>query len=267
VKTRLDSAPVQAPSLVRNQSLQRAAALLKALAESSEPSSIATLARSTGLPPATAARLLATLADVGLSERSPSERWLLGPAAARLSRAASPFARLAAESRPLLQRLADEIGESTMLAAARLAETEVIAQADPQRLLGATNWLAQPLTGLHALVPGKLLLASLDERALGRWLEGRDLEKFTETTLTTAAELDRDLATIRERGWAESVDELESGLTSIGIPVTPPDVYPALSIGTAGPSSRLSSRPREEILAPVREAARGLLAVLALDER
>jgi DNA-binding IclR family transcriptional regulator len=257
---------VLAPSLVRNQSLQRAAALLEALADSDEASSTAVLSRATGLPRATAARLLATLADVGLAERGPSERWVLGPAAGRLSRSASRYAKLAAESRPLLQGLADEIGESTMLATARLAEVEVIAQADPPRLLGATSWLGQPLPGLHASVAGKLLLAYVEERARKRWLDARALERFTTATLT-AQRLAPELETIRLRGWAESVDEMEMGLTSVGILLTPAEVYPALSLGVSGPSSRLAASPREKIISRLQAAAHELAALVPPEER
>jgi len=247
---------MHAPSLTRNQSLQRAVGLLRELARRPAGASGSELARALQLPRATVGRLLATLADVGLVERTPAgDAWLLGPEAVRLGRAATPFAALVVEAQPMLERLAAEVGESTMLGVTRWDEVEVIAQADAASLVGVTRWVGRPLTGLHASAGGKVFLSQLTDAERGRWLAEHPLQRYTEATITTAAALDGELRRVREEAHAESVDELETGLASLAVPVTPAGAYPSLSIGLSGPSFRLDAERLRDHLGPVRRAA------------
>src|SRR5689334_12312358 len=180
---------MHAPGLPRNQSLRRAVALLRALAERPEGASAATLARATDLPPATVGRLLATLADVDLVERPVGgDGWVLGHEAVRLGRAASPFGVLAREVQPLLEELADQTGESAMIGVSRAGEAEVIAQADPRRLVGLTSWVGRPISAVHATTGGKLYLAGLPPASLEEWTAQARLERLTPHTIATPPE-------------------------------------------------------------------------------
>src|ERR687887_1623274 len=70
-----------------NQSVQKAIALLRATAASSEGASVSALARAAGLPRATALRLIQTMERDGFLLRVPeSDRVLLGPELVRLAR-------------------------------------------------------------------------------------------------------------------------------------------------------------------------------------
>jgi DNA-binding IclR family transcriptional regulator len=93
---------VHAPGLPRAQSLTRAAALVRAVGEAATGGGGATtaaLARTCGLPVATAARLLATLSDEGFVERTPDgAAWTLGLPLVRLARAADRDARCSRSS-------------------------------------------------------------------------------------------------------------------------------------------------------------------------
>jgi DNA-binding IclR family transcriptional regulator len=75
------------------------------------------------------------------------------------------------------------------------------------------TWVGQSCPA-HATSSGKVLLAGLDAADVRARLESV-LEPFTEHTVVRIAELQRELATVRERGWACAAEELEVGLNAV----------------------------------------------------
>lgn len=255
--------PVHAPGLPRAQSLTRAAALVRAAGEAAAGggagTSTAALARTCGLPVATAARLLATLSDEGFVERTADGTgWTIGLPLVRLARAVDPDRALLAAGRPVLEEIAATVGESAALAVARPGPAmDVIAQADGPGLLGVSDWVGREFP-LHASGPGKLVLAELDDRALADWVARVRPERFTRRTITSLRGLRAELATIRARGWAELDDELEPGLASLAVTVRGPRGTALAFIGVSGPAARLDARRRRALAGPLQTAARGL---------
>ena len=127
----------QTPGLPRNQSLRRAVAILRVLAEQAGPATTTELAAAVDLPRATTARLLATLADAGLAERhAEGAGWVLGYEATRLGRAADPYGVLIRRAQALLEQLTADTGESSVLAVTRLPlDIEIVSQVDAPNLL------------------------------------------------------------------------------------------------------------------------------------
>src|ERR671934_2661732 len=88
------------------QAVDRAAALLKAVADSRQPLTVVELATLTGLNRSTAWRLLATLDRHGLVERDPAtQRYSVGHAMLQIA-AAGDHSALVRRARPVLQQLA-----------------------------------------------------------------------------------------------------------------------------------------------------------------
>ena len=259
-----------APGLPRAQSLTRAAALVRAVgaaaADGAGGASTAELARRCRLPVATAARLLATLADEGFVERTADgSAWTLGLPLVRLARAADPDRALVAAARPLLEALAADAGESTALAVARPGPAmDVIAQADGPGLLGVSDWVGRAFP-LHASAPGKLILAGLDDAGLRDWVARTRPARFTPRTITSLRGLRAELARIRAQGYAELHDELEPSLASLAVPVpvSGGGGAPIALLGISGPSGRLDARRRRAVLPAVRDTADRLARAVA----
>ena len=237
----------------RTRSLDKAILLLHALA--SGPRTASALARETGIPRATVARTLWTLADAGFVDEA-EDGWILGYELVRLGRAADPDAHLIRLARPLVAELRDASGESALVAVPR-GETafEIVLQLDGPHLIGATSWVGRTVP-LHASAPGKLLLAELDEQGLGAWLAETPLAPLTRHTITTPRRLRTVLETVRRDGIAELVDELEDGLTSLAAPVHDVDGTLVAMAGISGPTARLDSARRAVLRDDVRGAAR-----------
>jgi DNA-binding IclR family transcriptional regulator len=234
--------------------LTRAAALVRAVG--AREATTAELARACALPVATAARLLATLSDEGFVERTADgARWTIGLPLVRLARAADPDRRLREAARPVLDDLAALSGESAALAVSRPGPAmDVIAQAAGPALLGAIDWVGRDFP-LHASAPGKLVLAELDDTALGDWIARVEPERFTPRTITSARGLRAELAGIRAQGYAELDDELEPELASLAVTVRGAHGAALAFVGVSGPSRRLDAARRQALVEPLRAAA------------
>ncbi len=234
-------------SVPRTQSLTRAVALLKALRHHPRGATTAALARATGLPPATAGRLLITLADEGFVRRAP-QGWVVGAELVTLARRSDPDSALARRAQPLLAELAEHGRESAMLAVpAPGPAVDIIAQVDGPWLLGLTNWVGRGVD-LHASAAGKLLLAELGDAALDAWIARARLRRHTPRTITTRAGLLAEVRRVRARGWADLRDESEPGLWSVAVPVRDADGALAALLGFSGPTARVEPERLLELL-------------------
>src|SRR5262245_9694021 len=172
------------------QSVDRAAALLKAVANSQQPLTVVELASQCGLNRSTAWRLLATLDSQGLVERDPmTQRYSVGHAIFQIAAAGDhdAFVRLA---HPVLQRLANDTGETVNLAVAKRFDLVYVHQVEAPQIM-APNWLGRGVA-LHATSSGKAFLAWLPEEERNVLVAQR-LERFTDTTITERSKLEEEL--------------------------------------------------------------------------
>jgi DNA-binding IclR family transcriptional regulator len=186
--------------------LDKAVGVLRAL-ERSGPSGLADLQLATGLPRATAHRLVRALEHHGLVRRDGDGRFCLGLALVGLGHAAAESYPLAELARPALVALRDRVGESVQL---------FVVEGDGRRCVVSL----QSAHGLRWIVPEGALLP-LHVGSAGRVLSG-----------------DRGAA-----GWVESVEEREAGVASVSAPVVAPDGRVLAAVSVSGPVERLSREP------------------------
>jgi IclR family transcriptional regulator, acetate operon repressor len=227
------------PSASGTQSIDRAAQLLVAVADSDAPIGVGELAEATDLPKSTVSRLVAALERHALVQRDGARGPLRpGPVMIRLARRGGGDRDLVEISADALRRLADASDETINLAVPTPLGVEHLSQVDSPHFIGSTNWIGRRVPHATTAV-GKVFLAFGAVRA-------------TDEHAVPAAEL----ALVRRRGYATAIGELEPGLAAMAAPVRSGggDVIAALSI--SGPETRLA-RTRIAELAPVlvREAA------------
>ena len=81
------------------------------------------------------------------------------------------------------------------------------------------------------------------------------LAQVTAQTITVPEDLRRELAAVREQGYARAVEELEAGFSAIGAPVRNHDGQVVAALSLNGPSARLTPERLGEIAPLVIEAA------------
>jgi DNA-binding IclR family transcriptional regulator len=223
----------------RVQSVDRAVMLLRAISASAQPLTAWELARACGINRSTAWRLLQTLEHHGLTERDEAtQRYSIGYTALQMASSAG-YDGLARRTRPILQRLAREAGESVMLAAARTFTLVYVDQVDPPTVPTA-NWLGRQLP-LHATSAGKVFLAWLpaDERDA---VLPSVLERYTENTITDRGVLDASLADVRRDGYGACAGEFDPFSNGVSAAVLDHRARPAVVLNIWGPSQRVTER-------------------------
>ena len=240
------------PSTQRqNQSVSKAAALLRAAARSADGETVSSLARAAGLPRATALRMVEALVEERLLSRLGDDRIVIGPGLHALARATSVDEIVLDAAREPLDALAARTDETITLTVAHADGTvEIIRQIDGPYMLGLSNWVGRPFA-LHASSSGKLALAFGDPTGRARSL--LVLDRLATRTITDPADLDRALATVRERGWAEIEDELEEGLAAVSVGFSLDGVLVG-SVNVSGPTARLDASARRALVPPLRDA-------------
>ncbi len=231
-------------SLDGAQAADQAARLLTAVLDHS-PRSVDALAADTGLDRRDVGELLAVLERHDLvSVGGDGGDVRPGPVALRFARSDRGITELVELARPSMRRLAAESGETANLIMPRAGGTEAIAQIDGSHLLGVTNWVGRPL-GLHTTAAGKVFLA-FGTAALA---DG-ELESLTPATITDRDRLASELESVRERGYATLVDELETGLSAVAAPVHERDGEVVAVLCASGATLRLAPQ-RLELLGRV----------------
>jgi DNA-binding IclR family transcriptional regulator len=237
----------------RVQSVDRALKLLEGVAAAApRGETVAELAAQCDINRATAWRLLGTLEAHRLVERDPrTNRYQIGFALIRMS-AAAGYDGVVRRTRPILERVSAQTGETADLAVAGQHGVTYVGEVAPPSVL-AVSWLAREVP-LHATSTGKAFLAWLPQgEALG--LLETPLRGFTDTTVTDPERLLEELIETRARGYAECAGELEPTLYGVSAPVLNVDDGRPLAVFSIwGPLNRV----------PVsRFSALGLVAIKA----
>jgi IclR family acetate operon transcriptional repressor len=218
------------------QSLDRAFAILEAMADAGGVIGLSQLAADSGLPLATIHRLVRTLVDLGYVRQEPSRQYSLGPRLMRL--ADSSTKRLGTLAQPHMHRVVDELGESVNLAVLDGEEIVYVAQVQPSqnfmRMFTEVGRRAKP----HTTAVGKAMLASWPDQDVVQLLERTGMPRRTEHTITDPAAFLADLAHVRERGYALDDGEQELGVRCVAVVV--PDAPRAMALSMSGPLPRMS---------------------------
>lgn len=201
--------------------------------------SLAELVDATGLARPTAHRLAVALESHGLLGRDAEGRFRLGGRLVGWGARAAETLGLTEAAAAVLAALVEETGESAQL---------FVREGD-RRVCVAMH---ERPSGLRDTVPLGAVLP-LDRGSGGKVLLAwaADAGRFPEVD---ASELQR----VRDRGWAESVAERESGVASVSAPVRGADGAVLAAISVSGPLERLGRRPGRRLAARVVDAAGAL---------
>ena len=242
------------------QAVDRAAALLKAVANAERPATVPELALTCGINRSTAWRLLATLERQGLVDRDPAtQTYGLGYAVFQIA-AADDHNSLVRLARPVLEKLANATRATVSLAVAKRLELVYVDQVEEPRAI-SPNWVGRSLP-LHATSGGKAFLAWLPKDERAALLNGR-LRRFTATTVTDRRRLGQELAGDRRRGYSTCLGELEETLSGVSSAVLDQRERPVAIVNAWGPSSRLTADRLAAVGAKTAAAAEEIRALIA----
>ncbi len=179
--------------------------------------SIAEVSAASGLDRATARRCLLTLAHLGYADYD-GKFFTLTPRVLRLGTACLAAMPLPQMVQPWLDRLSEELGESSSVSILDEDEIVYVARAAQRKVMSIA---LNPGSRLPAYCTsmGRVLLAALPEAEAMRRLRARPLAARTPLTLTDPVAVMGAVRDARERGYAVIDQEVELGLCSIAVPL------------------------------------------------
>ena len=237
------------PAVNGVQSVDRAVSVLEILAQRGE-AGVSEVATEIDVHKSTAFRLLGALEARGLVEQTTERgKYRLGFGIVRLAGAVTGRLDLTQQGRQVCERLSEEIGETVNIAVLQEHYAVNLHQVHGPGAVGTHNWIGQ-LTPPHATSSGKILLAHLPEKERADVLAASGARKLTARTLTAGAELEKNLAEARERGYAVTLEELEIGLHAMAAPIRSRDGEVIAALSASGPAYRFTEERIREF-APV----------------
>ena len=256
---RAEKRPKKAPYKV--QVLDRAINILEFIGrQSSGEAALPELSAAMKLHKTTTHRIAHVLESRGLLRRGlDSNRYRLGLHLYDLGCQALDHVNIRDEARPLMTRVAYEVGETVHLALLDRAEVLYIERIEAQRSLTMGSKLGAR-NPVYCTALGKAILAHVPEAEVDRILAGSRMEARTGNTITNVLALKRELERIRDRGYAIDDEEIEEGIRCIGAPILNVSDRAVAAISISGPSSRITPDRYQLIGKTIVKAAQELSA-------
>ena len=235
--------PAVATSESKNsiQVIERMTALLDALAGHAEPVSLKQLARTTGLHPSTAHRILTALVHERLAERVDQGSYRLGIRLLELGNLVKARISVREHALPFMRHLHAATGEAVNLSVRHGDEIVYVERTSAGRALMRVVNIVGARAPLHITAVGKLFL--MDEGADGRrsYAERTGLPAYTKNTLTSIAELEKELARAVKQGYALDNEEAETGVRCIGAAVRDDTGAIVAGLSVSAPAERMKT--------------------------
>ena len=226
------------------------ALLLATLLQQEGAMRVTDVAARLGVSVSTAHRLLGMLVYRDFAEQLPDRRYAAGPVLRRGPLQQASVTRLREVALPHLRRLVDAVGETANAMVLAGSDVRFVATVESEQVLRVGDRTGRTLPA-HLSSGGKAVLATLDDEQLAVLLEPLDA--------AGVARMERELRTIRRRGFAVNDQGTEAGLTAVGVAVPPAGGFTGAALSLAAPSARCS-RDRLPIWGSALAQAAGALA-------
>jgi DNA-binding IclR family transcriptional regulator len=245
------------------QSLDRGLVILEAVAQSSEPVSLAELTQVLGIDRSSVFRLANTLKRRGfLAYPTGRKDYILGPSIWRLSHEYDWGNMLIKISHEDLKALAGQINETAHLAIREGKHALFVAHAAANNVIAVSGQTGE-LVPLYCTAHGKALLADLDKAELRTLFGAGNLKAYTPNTIVAIDALAKHCEQIRATGLAEDDGEYQDGLRCVAAPIRAEGGTVIGSIGISAPVSRVSPQLYREWGQRVRDIAGRISAKLS----
>jgi DNA-binding IclR family transcriptional regulator len=223
--------------------------------------SLADLAARTGIPRATAFRLLSTLEQSGFLAKDHGA-YQLGIKCFVLGNIVAGGLDLRETAHPHLVALRDATRETTQIAILDHWQVVYLERMISPYPVGSMRSRAGSILPAYCTALGKTLLAYMPDGEVEAWAATQKFPALTPTTITSVRRLLKELRVIRERGYGIDDEEREKGLRCLAAPIRNHhgDVVAAISV--AGPIDRL---PQDLIGSDVAEAVLAAARAISID--
>jgi DNA-binding IclR family transcriptional regulator len=236
--------------------VERALAMLEAVAQEPEGLSNAEISRKLQIPKSSASYILRTLETQGyLNRNEESGKYRVGLKILSLSRGALSGIDVREVALPIMQHLMEKTGLTCHLAILDGPDAVYIEKVEPQGFIRMDTWVGRRMR-VHATSVGKGLVAHIPQERLEKILHERGMEKRTPKTITTVPRLMKELEKVRAQGYAVDDEENNLGARCLGAPVFNQQGGIEASVGLSGTINQVNEQTMPRIVEALKDAAR-----------
>lgn len=235
-----------------SQTVDRALSILPLLAEG--PADLGQVADRLGVHKSTALRLLRTLHEHGLVYRQQDQRYRLGARLIALAQEAVENLDVREVAHPHLAALNERTGHTVHLAVREESEVVYIDKVESRYPVRMYSRIGRPVAITVAAV-AKLLLADLPETERRAFAEKLDYPMYTARSIPHAAAFLKELATVREQGWATDLGGHEESINCVAAPVRGADGRVVAAMSVSAPNVVVTAEELLALLPLVRRTA------------
>ncbi len=216
------------------ESVDNALRILQMLRDSGQVR-VSAVAAELGIARSTAHRLLAMLVYRDFAVQGEDRSYRPGPAVSAEPLRAEPTLRLRQVMRPHMEALCDQVAETINLVVRLGAQTRFLHTVESAQVLRVGDRQGAVLPAWKTS-GGKALLAALPDTQLMALLRGAGGRPPEGMTVGERRSLVIELRRVRDQGYAENIEESESGVCAIGLCIRGKACEPLAALSVSSPS-------------------------------
>jgi len=236
--------------------VERALAMLEAVALESDGLSNADISRKLNIPKSSASYILRTLETQGYLNRNPETgKYRVGLKVLSLSRGALTGIDVREVALPVMRHLMKQTNLTCHLAILDGPMAVYIEKVEPEGFIKMDTWVGRRMP-VHATSVGKSLVAHIPRGKVEQIIAERGMEKRTPKTITSLPRLLKELDKVREQGYAIDDEENNIGARCLGAPVFNQSGAIEAAVGLSGTIQQVNSHTMPRIIEHLKDAAR-----------
>ena len=248
--------PTVRKTLPESAAVERALAMLEAVAQQSDGLSNADISRKLQIPKSSASYLLRTLETQGYLTRDPeTSKYRVGLKILSLGRGALGGRDVRGIALPIMRHLTHQTGLTCHLAVLDGPDAVYIEKVEPEGFIRMDTWVGRRMR-VHATSVGKAIVAHIAQERLEQILRKSGMEKRTPKTIVTIPRLLKELEKIRTQGYAVDDEENNLGARCVAAPIFDDRGSIEASLGLSGTTQQVSPQTMPRILEALKDAAR-----------
>jgi len=237
--------------------VKKAFSILNQIAAQKKGQRVSDLANHLKIGKSTVHGILTALDELGVVVREPqTKRYSLGLTLFELGRAAYSRADLKDAVRPFLEKLMAKVGESTFLGVRNGDHVTILDIVESTQNLKITAPVGTTIPVLAGAI-GKVMLAQMESPDAAALINAKELTRFTDNTITDSQEYLKEVAFVKQKGYAIDNEEFIPGVKAIAAPIHSLNKMMA-AIWVVGFKAGIDDRQTEFIATEIRKTSEAI---------
>ncbi len=228
--------------------------VLEIVTASARPLRFTDILERSGQPRGTLHRQLMHLVEEGLLDHTDEQTYVAGLRLLTFASQAWNGNDLRSIAAPHLRRLQEQTGESVHLGILRGTQIIYLDKIDGKHSVRMHSQIGR-VSPAYCTGVGKAALSLLPEAVLNTTVSAMEFHSYTPHTIVSSAQLKQEVETIKKRGFGFDLEEHETGIQCIAVPIVATGRSYSAAISVTGPTYRLSLERLEGWAGIICEAA------------